>query len=88
MSKFLWQDSKASRPDQAKSNAIMEFMSAEDVVLDRVLFPYDIRATAAHVRGLERIGILSQDDSDRLCLSLEELRLGFSSGDFSPGQPL
>jgi argininosuccinate lyase len=82
MSKFLWQDSKTSGPDQPVSSAIMEFMSAEDVVLDRVLFPYDIRATAAHVRGLERIGILAQDDSDRLCQALEELRLEFSSGDF------
>jgi len=82
MSKFLWQDRKGSKPDQALNSAIMEFMAGEDVVLDRVLLPYDIRATAAHVRGLQRIGILSRGDSDRLCTLLEELRLEFSSGVF------
>ncbi len=82
MSKFLWQDIAGSEPGQSINSAIMEFMAGEDVVLDRVLFPYDIRATAAHVRGLERIGILSVDDSERLCALLDELRLEFSSGAF------
>jgi argininosuccinate lyase len=64
------------------SNAIMQFMAGEDVVLDRVLFPYDIRATAAHLRGLMRIGILSSVECTRLCDLLDELRLEFSAGVF------
>jgi len=82
MSKFLWQDKAESEPGLSANSALMEFMAGEDVVLDRVLFPYDIRATAAHVHGLERIGILSRADSERLCKLLDELLLEFSSGAF------
>ena len=82
MSKFLWQDGAEAAGGLSMDSAIMEFMAGEDVVLDRVLFPYDVRATAAHVRGLERIGLLSGADSDRLCELLGELLLEFSSGVF------
>ncbi|MSQ99394.1 MAG: argininosuccinate lyase, partial [Xanthomonadales bacterium] len=82
MSKFLWQDGAAATGGLSMDSAIMEFMAGEDVVLDRVLFPYDVRATAAHVRGLERIGLLSGADSHQLCELLGELLLEFSSGVF------
>jgi argininosuccinate lyase len=82
MSKFLWQDGAEGAGGLLMDSAIMEFMAGEDVVLDRVLFPYDVRATAAHVRGLERIGLLSGADSNRLCELLGELLLEFSSGVF------
>jgi argininosuccinate lyase len=78
MKKFLWQDSGGKPVDQH----IMEFMAGEDVVLDRELFPFDIRATAAHVRGLERIGILSPVESKTLCTLLEQLQQEFSEGSF------
>ncbi|HLF32041.1 MAG TPA: argininosuccinate lyase [Xanthomonadales bacterium] len=60
----------------------MEFMTGEDVILDRVLFPHDLRATVAHVRGLQRIGILTREDSERLCSLLDELRGDFFAGRF------
>lgn len=78
MKKFLWQDESAESVDQA----IMEFMAGEDVLLDRELFPFDIDATAAHVRGLSRIGILSAEESASLCQSLEQLKSEFESGGF------
>jgi len=74
---FLWQDGS----DQVDQH-IMEFMAGEDVILDRDLFPYDIRATAAHVRGLERIGMLSPAESETLCNLLEQLQQAFSEGSF------
>jgi argininosuccinate lyase len=61
---------------------IMRFLAGEDVLLDRELFPYDIRATAAHVRGLARIGILAEAESGRLVALLEELLQDFQGGRF------
>ena len=78
MKNYLWQDNDGAQIDQN----IMEFMAGEDVVLDRELFPFDIQATAAHVRGLARIGILSADESETLCLLLEQLQQDFAAGRF------
>ncbi len=78
MKKFVWQDEGGESVDQT----IMEFMAGEDVVLDRELFPFDIDATAAHVRGLSRIGIVSAEESNSLCQLLEQLKGEFESGDF------
>jgi len=78
MSKYLWQ----SEADGQIDKTIMDFMAGEDVLLDRELFPFDIRATAAHVRGLERIDILSIDESANLCALLDELLSEFVAGNF------
>lgn len=78
MKNYLWQDDGGAQIDQN----IMEFMAGEDVVLDRELFPFDIQATAAHVRGLARIGILSADESETLCLHLDQLQQDFAAGRF------
>jgi len=78
MKHFVWQEEGIESVDQA----IMEFMAGEDVVLDRELFPFDIDATAAHVRGLARIGIVSAEESSSLCQLLLQLKAEFESGDF------
>ncbi len=78
MSDFLWQGAADLDVDQT----IQAFTAGEDVVLDRVLFVHDIRATAAHVRGLQRIGILSEQQSQQLCNLLNELLAEFNSGHF------
>jgi len=78
MAEFLWQSSAGADFDQA----IMKFMAGDDVVHDRVLFPYDIRATMAHVRGLQRINVLGAEDATRLCALLTELLDLFRSGIF------
>jgi argininosuccinate lyase len=75
---YLWK----SGDDGPTDEAIMEFLAGEDVVLDRELFPFDIRATAAHVRGLERIGILDDAGSRQLVDLLGELQKEFESGRF------
>ncbi len=78
MKNYLWKDDDGTRVDRS----IMEFMAGEDVILDRELFPFDIQATAAHVRGLERIGILSPEESTTLCSLLEQLQQEFNEGSF------
>jgi argininosuccinate lyase len=78
MKNFVWQDEGAESVDQT----IMDFMAGEDVVLDRELFAFDIDATAAHVRGLARIGIMSAEESNSLCQLLEQLKTEFEAGDF------
>ena len=78
MKNYLWQDDGNARIDRD----IMEFMAGEDVILDRELFPFDIQATAAHVRGLARIGILSDQESSALCSLLETLLRDFTEGRF------
>ena len=77
MKNYLWQE-EGDQVDQA----ITEFTAGEDVLLDRQLFLFDIRATAAHVRGLERIGILEHRESTRLCSLLNQLSQEFESADF------
>jgi len=78
MKKYLWQ----ADPDEHIDEAILDFTAGEDIVLDRELFPFDIIATAAHVRGLARIEILSSEESERLCTLLEQLQEDFAAGRF------
>ncbi len=78
MKDYLWKTPGADEVDRT----IMAFLAGEDVVLDRELFPFDIQATAAHVRGLARIGILDRGESDRLTGLLDDLLDEFSSGRF------
>lgn len=77
MKKFLWNEGAADI-----DRAISDFTAGEDVVLDRVLFEFDIRATAAHVRGLERIGIIPAPEAADLCRLLDRLAGEFESGEF------
>jgi len=78
MKKYLWEMTSAGDVDQE----IMTFLAGEDVILDRELFPFDIQATAAHVHGLVRIGILDNGESERLSALLDELLNDFSAGRF------
>ena len=78
MKNYVWQDEDAEAVDRT----IMDFMAGEDVILDRELFVFDIRATAAHVRGLARIGILSEAEVEKLCVLLDRLQEEFTAGSF------
>jgi argininosuccinate lyase len=78
MKKFLWKDDDARGMDES----ITEFTAGEDVLLDRQLFPFDIRATMAHVRGLARIGIVEVEECKTLIGLLERLLEEFEAGRF------
>lgn len=77
MSKPLWDKGGATVDER-----IMRFCAGEDVVLDRELFVYDIRASKAHVRGLERIGLLAESERDALLSTLDALANEFENGGF------
>ena len=71
-----------AKPGAAIEHDAMAFMSRDDVLLDRELFPFDIRATRAHVRGLRSIGLIADADSLAIDSALEELAGLFASGAF------
>jgi len=77
MSDPLWK-----KPGTRIDADIMHFMAGEDVVLDRQLFLYDIRASAAHVQGLARIGILDAEEERTLLGELNALAEDFERGEF------
>ncbi len=62
--------------------AVQRFCAADDVVVDRELFVFDIAATAAHVRGLERIKILATNEATALLAGLDELAKVWAAGAF------
>lgn len=78
MKHYVWQ----SDSSEQIAESITEFTAAEDVVLDRELFPFDIQATIAHVRGLTRIGVLPNREGDLLCSLLDRLGEDFAAGRF------
>ncbi len=78
MAGYLW--SKSSSPSVAAE--VMRFLAGDDVLLDRALLPFDIRASQAHARGLARIGVLSADQADTMVASLDELAGAFGRGEF------
>jgi argininosuccinate lyase len=61
---------------------IQRFLASEDVILDRELFLYDLRATRAHTEGLGRIGVLTRADLDALLRELDVLESLWASGAF------
>ncbi|MBI4818291.1 MAG: argininosuccinate lyase [Deltaproteobacteria bacterium] len=77
MSSLLWQKSGVELDER-----IQAFLASDDVILDRELFLFDVRASITHVQGLARIGALTTDESTALVAELEALGEDFSRGAF------
>ena len=77
MSELLWQ-----KPGVEVDPRIQAFLAGGDVLLDREFIQDDITASAAHARGLARIGILTEDECTALCRELSLLSADLLSGDF------
>lgn len=77
MSDLLWQ-----KPGVTVDAEIQAFLAGDDVLLDREFFLHDIVASKAHAEGLQRIGILSEDELGALSLELDALAADFRSGAF------
>ena len=77
MPDYLWQKDAASVDDR-----VMAFMAGDDVILDRQLFVYDLRASRAHARGLAQIGLLDEVELRVLLGSLDKLEQDFVAGRF------
>jgi argininosuccinate lyase len=74
---LLWQ-----KAGVAVDAGIQAFLAGEDVLLDRQLLPYDIRASRAHAEGLARVGILDAAECAALLRELDVLAEDVASGAF------
>jgi len=63
MKDLIW---KKDGTGESADPAIMAFLAGEDVELDKELLLFDIEASAAHVKGLRTIGILTAEESTKL----------------------
>ena len=70
MSDLLWQKAGV-QSDQR----VMRFLAGDDVLLDREFFLHDIEASKAHVEGLLRINLLTDEESQSLVRELDVLAL-------------
>lgn len=77
MNQPLWAKGKLDLDE-----AVQRFCAADDVVVDRELFVFDIAATAAHVRGLARIQILADAEATTLLDGLDALAKAWAAGEF------
>jgi argininosuccinate lyase len=77
MSNILW-----DKGNTRLNHRIMAFCAGEDVLLDRNLIHFDIKASRAHVEGLEHIGILDEEDRDALLEELDNLTEALRQGRF------
>jgi len=78
MSDLLWQKGGVKVDER-----IMRFLAGDDVVLDREFFRYDLEASAAHVRGLAHIGVVSEGEAQSLIRELGILDEDFVAGRFA-----
>ena len=60
--------------------AIMDFLAGEDVELDQELIIFDLQASAAHVRGLQKIDILSDEEAIKLLDGLQVIKRDLHDG--------
>lgn len=78
MSDPIWKKHNSDAVDER----VMRFLAGDDVILDRELLPFDIRASQAHARGLARIGVLDDDQAEAMVASLDKVAGAFQSGEF------
>jgi argininosuccinate lyase len=77
MTDLLWQKS-----DTVTDARVMRFLAGDDVILDRELLPYDIRASRAHAAGLHRIAVITDEELAAIVRELDTLMTAISSGEF------
>jgi argininosuccinate lyase len=58
------------------------YCTGEDWRLDQDLLPFDLRASAAHARGLQSVGVLSPKEAERLGKELRRLEKLWAAGRF------
>lgn len=78
MADYIWKKESTGEVDER----VMRFLAGDDVILDRELLPFDIRASQAHASGLARIGVLSDAQADSMVAALDELQQAFDAGEF------
>ena len=77
----LWQ--KSSTDTQSETAKKVEaFTVGNDYELDQVLVPYDVKASKVHASALQKAGILSQDELQKLHSGLDEILKTWKKGEF------
>lgn len=76
MAKQLW--NKGFEPDRQ----IEDFTVGADRELDLRLAAYDVEGSKAHIKMLTKIGLLTQDELDRLLPALDEIDATIERGEF------
>lgn len=79
MTDYIWKKDSSSAVDER----VMRFLAGDDVILDRELLPFDIRASQAHARGLARIEVLSHEQAEAMVASMDQLLAEFEAGQFT-----
>ncbi len=74
---LLWAKSNTQVDDR-----VQNFLAGEDVHWDRLLLPFDIRASIAHARGLTRPGVLTNEQANAIITALDELASAYEHGGF------
>jgi len=77
MKDLIWK--KEGKGDSADP-AIMAFLAGEDVELDKELLLFDIQASAAHLKGLQQIDILSDVEAGKLLAGLKTIASDIKDG--------
>lgn len=77
----LWQKSNTDTETSASKKA-EAFTVGNDYLLDQELVPYDIKGSIAHAKALNNIGILSDDELDKLANALGEILEEWKEGNF------
>lgn len=68
---------------QSDAKRMMEsFTVGKDYILDQVLVPYDLDASAVHAQALMNAGILTEEEVQKLVKALGEIRDLWKNGDF------
>jgi argininosuccinate lyase len=78
MADYIWKKDSTGEVDER----VMRFLAGQDVILDRELLPFDIRASQAHARGLARIGVLEKEQAEAMVAELDALATAFAAGEF------
>lgn len=77
MNTLLW-----AKPGIDIDTDIQRFLAGDDVILDREFIRYDLRASAAHAEGLQRIGVLSDAELAALLGELAAFDADLAAGRF------
>jgi len=78
MAEYIWKKDSTMEVDER----VMRFLAGDDVILDRELLPFDIRASQAHARGLARIGVLDDHQAEAMIAALDDLQEAIATGQF------
>lgn len=74
----LWEKSGGVQ----KHPAVHDYIISKDLAADNALFPYDVQGSIAHAHMLASVGLLAEDESQKIVSALKELKDKHAQGNF------